>query len=90
MKDCKEEWKVPVEPKKDRQPSEVEPSQNKSTPAMNTRETTRFMKKTRGSIEKRTLSQKKAIPKPIRQQKDHTNATNGETHREDNIPTEEG
>jgi hypothetical protein len=90
MKVWKQEWKVPLEPTKYKKPSEESPSKTKISLAANKRETTRRMKQTRGSVATRTLSQKKVIPKPVKQQKDHTNDTNGETHREYNIPVEEG
>jgi hypothetical protein len=78
-----------VDTTKDKKPSESGSTQKKSTLAGNTIKSTTHMKQTWGSATTRTLRPKKPIPKPITQQNNRVEATNGETHREDNIPTQE-
>jgi hypothetical protein len=62
MKDWKEEWKVPVEPTKDKKPSEARLLTEEEYPNRKYKKKTVHMKQTGGSATTRTLRQKKGYP----------------------------
>jgi hypothetical protein len=92
MKDWPDKWKVPVISKKvpkSKQQEEVVPSQQSTSPTTNTRKAIEHTKETRGSTTTRNPRQKNTIPKAPTQEKEHTEAINGGTQKDTNVPMSE-